>query len=410
MAWLPPISRPLWTIRDPPLILLDDLRSLLDDFAHSAGLVLPGQVVALLLFGGVILLALALHRLARAALRRALPKRSETAQAILTRTRRLTALGVAVLAAVIVLPVLQLEAPLLGVLRHGLSILFICLVGWLAIASVNIFADLRARRYDIGVEDNLAARKFLTQIRVLQRAVVIFIAIVTLAVVLMTFESVQKYGAGLFASAGVAGLVLGLAARPVLANLIAGIQIAITQPIRIEDAVVVEGEWGWIEEIATTYVVIRIWDWRRLIVPLSYFIEKPFQNWTRESGSIIGSVFWQVDYRLPIEAFREKMKEVVEQSEYWDGQVVVLQVTEANKQTLELRGLMSARTSPRAWDLRCEVREKMIVWLQENHPEALPRLRAEIAEEKSFAPGEPSETALAASAPDRLRQPRDVNE
>lgn len=395
---------------DPPLTLLENLRALLGDINSSANSVLPGQLVALLLFLGVILLALALHRLARAALRRSLPKKSEAAHAILARTRWLTALGVASLAAVIVLPVLQLEEPLLGYLRHALSILFIGLVGWIAITSVNLFADLRARRYDIGVEDNLAARKFLTQVRVLQRTAVVFIGIITLAVVLMTFESVQKYGAGLFASAGVAGLVLGLAARPVLANLIAGIQIAITQPIRLEDAVIVEGEWGWIEEIATTYVVIRIWDWRRLIVPLSYFIEKPFQNWTRESGSIIGSVIWQTDYRLPIEAFREKMKAVVEESEFWDGQVVVLQVIDANKQTLELRGLMSARTSPRAWDLRCEVREKMIVWLQEAHPEALPRLRAEIAEERSAAPGEASESALAASAPDRLRQPRDVNE
>jgi small-conductance mechanosensitive channel len=390
--------------------LLESLRALLGDLTSSANSVLPGQLVALLMFIGVILLALALHHLARAALRRSIPRRQETAHAILARTRRLTGLGVAVLAAVIVLPVLQLEEPLLGVLRHALSILFICLIGWIAITSVNLLSDLRAKRYRIDVEDNLHARKFLTQIRVLQRTAVVFIGIVTLAVVLMTFESVQEYGAGLFASAGVAGLVLGLAARPVLANLIAGIQIAITQPIRIEDAVVVEGEWGWIEEISTTYVVIRIWDWRRLIVPLSYFIEKPFQNWTRESGSIIGSVFWQADYRLPIEAFREKMKEVVEQSEFWDGQVVVLQVTESNKQTLELRGLMSARTSPRAWDLRCEVREKMIVWLQETHPEALPRLRAEIAEDNSFSPGEPSESALAASAPDRLRQPRDVNE
>jgi small-conductance mechanosensitive channel len=192
----------------------------------------------------------------------------------------------------------------------------------------------------------------------------------------------------------------------VLTNLIAGIQIAVTQPIRIEDAVVVEGEWGWIEEIAATYVVVRIWDWRRLIVPLSYFIEKPFQNWTRESGSIIGSVFWHADYRVPIAAFREKMKEVVAASAYWDGQVVVLQVTEANGQTVELRGLMSARTSPRAWDLRCEVREKMIVWLQENHPQALPRIRAEVAEDRDEAlPG-----GGQASEPDRLRQPRDIHE
>jgi small-conductance mechanosensitive channel len=393
------------------LTLLDDIRTLLSELGHSAGLVLPSQVAALLLFTGVILVALGLHRLARLALARSIPPRRETARAILERTRRLTALGVAVLAAVIVLPVLELGEPLLGYLRHALAILFIALVGWTAIASINLLSDLRARRFRIDVEDNLTARKFLTQIRVLQRAAVIFVAIITLAVVLLTFESVKEYGAGLFASAGVAGLVLGLAARPVLANLIAGIQIAVTQPIRIEDAVVVEGEWGWVEEIATTYVVIRIWDWRRLIVPLSYFIEQPFQNWTRESGSIIGTVYWQVDYRLPIEAFRGKMKEIVAASEYWDGQVVVLQVTEVNRQTMELRGLMSARTSPRAWDLRCEVREKMIVWLQETHPEALPRQRAELERSAGRRRSDRrAEEDAAEPAPDRLRQPRDIHE
>jgi small-conductance mechanosensitive channel len=393
------------------LTLLDDIRTLLSELGHSAGLVLPSQVAALLLFTGVILVALGLHRLACLALARSIPPRRETARAILERTRRLTALGVAVLAAVIVLPVLELGEPLLGYLRHALAILFIALVGWTAIASINLLSDLRARRFRIDVEDNLTARKFLTQIRVLQRAAVIFVAIITLAVVLLTFESVKEYGAGLFASAGVAGLVLGLAARPVLANLIAGIQIAVTQPIRIEDAVVVEGEWGWVEEIATTYVVIRIWDWRRLIVPLSYFIEQPFQNWTRESGSIIGTVYWQVDYRLPIEAFRGKMKEIVAASEYWDGQVVVLQVTEVNRQTMELRGLMSARTSPRAWDLRCEVREKMIVWLQETHPEALPRQRAELERSAGRRRSDRrAEEDAAEPAPDRLRQPRDIHE
>ncbi len=389
------------------MTLLDDVRAFLSGLSDTASMLLPDQVVAALLFVVVIAVALLLHRLALAALRRYARSNRATVDAVLNRVRGLTRLGVAVLAAVIVLPVLQLNAPLLGYLRHGLSILFIALLGWTVIAVINLLSDLRAKRYRIDVEDNLHARKFLTQIRVLQRTGVVFVAIITLAVILMTFESVKQYGAGLFASAGVAGLVLGLAARPVLANLIAGIQIAITQPIRIEDAVIVEGEWGWIEEIATTYVVVRIWDWRRLIVPLSYFIEKPFQNWTRESGSIIGSVFWHVDYRLPIEAFRQKMKEVVAESEYWDEQVVVLQVTEINRQTMELRGLMSARTSPRAWDLRCEVREKMITWLQEAYPEALPRLRAEVG-------GEPQTDRDAESAkdmpPDRLRQPRDVNE
>ncbi|WP_340117481.1 mechanosensitive ion channel family protein [Pelagibius sp. 7325] len=385
---------------------LDDIRALLAEVTAEAGLLLPAPAVSLLLFLGVILLALLLHHLALVAARRTPLFQKPTVSAVLDRVRGLTRLAAVLVAAVIVLPVLEFGEVSLGYLRHGLSILLIALVGWTVIAIITLMSDLRARRYRIDVEDNLTARKFLTQIRVLQRTAVVFVGVITLAVILMTFESVQEYGAGLFASAGVVGLVLGIAARPVLANLIAGIQIAVTQPIRIEDAVVVEGEWGWIEEIASTYVVVRIWDWRRLIVPLSYFIEKPFQNWTRESGSIIGSVFWHADYRVPIAAFREKMKEVVAASAYWDGQVVALQVTEANGQTVELRGLMSARTSPRAWDLRCEVREKMIIWLQENHPQALPRIRAEVAEDRDEALPSDGQT----SEPDRLRQPRDIHE
>ena len=394
-----------------PLNLLDDIRAAFDRLAGWLDRLLPGQFAAVLLFLGAILLTLGLHRLLLASLRRYAPVRQPVAQALLHRIEGPTRLGAATLAAVLVLPVLQIEGPLLGYLRHALSILFILLVGWTIVTAINLWSDLKARRYRIDVEDNLLARKVLTQMRVLQRAAVIFVGVITLAVVLLTFESVQEYGAGLFASAGVAGLVLGLAARPVLANLIAGVQIAVTQPIRIEDAVVVEGEWGWIEEIATTYVVVRLWDWRRLVVPLSYFIEKPFQNWTRESGAVIGSVTWQVDYRIPLEAFREKMKKVIAASDYWDRQVVVLQVTEATRDGIQLRGLMSARTSPRAWDLRCEVREKMISWLQENHPEALPRLRAELErtpeqERATRAAGD----GAAEPAPDRLRQPRDIHE
>ncbi|MGD1877021.1 MAG: mechanosensitive ion channel family protein [Kiloniellaceae bacterium] len=403
------------------MTLLENIRAFLGQISLEAGTLLPKQLVALLLFVGVILLALLLHRLAMASLIRYAPLKESDLSAVLDRVRGLTRLGAVLLAAVIVLPVLPLGGVLLGYLRHGLSIMLIALIGWTVIVIINLLSDLRARRYRVDLEDNLTARKFLTQIRVLQRTSVVFVGLITLAVILLTFESVKEYGAGLFASAGVAGLVLGLAARPVLANLIAGIQIAITQPIRLEDAVVVEGEWGWIEEIATTYVVVRIWDWRRLIVPLSYFIEKPFQNWTRESGSIIGAVIWHVDYRVPIEAFRQKMKEAVAASEFWDKQVVVLQVTEVRPQTLELRGLMSARTSPRAWDLRCEVREKMIAWLQETHPEALPRVRAEVGpapgapglESGGSDSGPPDEAPPhddVAGAPDHLRQPRDINE
>ena len=170
----------------------------------------------------------------------------------------------------------------------------------------------------------------------------------------------------------------GLAARPLLSSLIAGVQIAMTQPIRIDDAVVVENEWGWIEEITSTYVVIKLWDWRRLIVPLSYFIEKPFQNWTREGAAIIGSVFLYVDYAVPVDRVREKLSEIVKASRLWDGRVVNLQVSDAKDHAIELRALVSARTSPLAWDLRCEVREKLIAFLRDEYPQALPRQRADL--------------------------------
>jgi small-conductance mechanosensitive channel len=300
------------------------------------------------------------------------------AGSLVRRARRPMRLAFVLASLVIVLPMVQLPGAWRNGLQHIALILLIILIGWTAILLVNHFSERSMRRYRLDTEDNLAARKYVTQVRVLRRTAVIMLVILTSAAVLLTFESVQKYGVSLFASAGAAGLILGLAARPVLTNLIAGIQIAITQPIRLDDVVIVEGEWGWVEEIFATYVVVRIWDWRRMVVPLSYFIEKPFQNWTRESASIIGAVFWHLDYTVPVSEARTKLEELVEKSPHWDGHVVNLQVTDTDKDTVTLRGLMSARTSPQAWDLRCEIREKMIDWFQKECPDALPRLRGEL--------------------------------
>jgi small-conductance mechanosensitive channel len=193
----------------------------------------------------------------------------------------------------------------------------------------------------------------------------------------MTFPSVRQYGVSLFASAGVAGLIVGLALRPLLTNLLAGVQLAITQPIRIEGAVVVEGEMGWIEEISATYVVIRIWDLRRLIVPLSYFIEKPFQNWTREGAALLGSVMLYLDYRAPIDAIRAEAKKICEASPNWNRKVLGVQVTDAKEYTIEVRVLVSADDGGKAFDLRCELREKLIAFLEREHADALPRRRQE---------------------------------
>ncbi|WP_419757785.1 mechanosensitive ion channel family protein [Acidisoma sp.] len=260
-------------------------------------------------------------------------------------------------------------------IAHILLVAFVLLVGWTSIRAGEIFASLYLARFRTDVDDNLLARKHLTQIRILKRAGAILIGVVTVGVALMTFDQVRQYGISLFASAGAASLVVGLAARPLLTNLIAGVQIAITQPIRLEDAVIVEGEWGWIEEISSTYVVVRLWDWRRMILPISYFLEKPFQNWTRESGALIGSVYLYVDYTIPVQAVRNKLSEVAAESKLCDGKVVNLQVSDAREGVVELRCLVSARNAPQCWDLRCEVREKLIAFIQAEYPHSLPHTR-----------------------------------
>lgn len=338
---------------------------------------LPDQVTAILIVGLAMLLALAMHRSVRKLLRRMLAERHPYVLSIFTQMRGLTRLTLLVLAVVIAIPVAPFDPGTADLLARVLLVAVIGLIGWAAMAALKIAADLYLRRFRVDTEDNLLARKHLTQVRVLLRTAEVMLVIVTVGAALMTFEPVRQYGVSLFASAGVAGIVVGLAARPVLSNLFAGVQLAMTQPIRIDDQVVVENESGTIEEITATYVVVRLWDWRRLIVPLSYFIEKPFQNWTRETAALIGSAFIYVDYRAPVDIIRDKLNEIVKQSKAWDGRVVSLQVTEAKESTMELRCLMSARSAGQTFDLRCEVREKLIAFLQKEHPEALPRQRNE---------------------------------
>jgi small-conductance mechanosensitive channel len=211
---------------------------------------------------------------------------------------------------------------------------------------------------------------------VFKRITDIIIVVIAVSTALMTFDSVKQYGVSLFASAGAAGIIVGLAARPLLSNLIAGMQIALTQPIRIEDAVIIENEWGWVEDIAATYVVIRLWDWRRMVVPLSYFIEKPFQNWTRDAASLIGVIALHVDYRADVPRIRKRLAELARESTLWDGAVVNLQVIDADARTIQLRALVSARNAPQSWDLRCEIREKLVAYIRDEMPDALPRERA----------------------------------
>lgn len=267
---------------------------------------------------------------------------------------------------------------------HGLKIIIIFSVGWLAVKCVNLFRQAMMSRYDMSASDNLRARQIYTQINVLQNVISIIIFIITLALVLMTFSKIREIGVSILASAGVFGIIIGFSAQKTLGNLIAGIQLAITQPIRLDDVVIIEGEWGWIEEITLTFVVVRIWDLRRLVVPLSYFMEKPFQNWTRKSASILGTVFLYADYTIDVEAVRKELTNILEHHEKWDKKVNVLQVTNATDKTVELRALMSAINSPTAWELRCDVREKLLSFLQQNYPNSLPKVRLEMdADSKS---------------------------
>ncbi len=266
---------------------------------------------------------------------------------------------------------------------NAITVILILLVAWLLIRLGSVLEDLIMQRHRVDVADNLQARRIQTQVQIIKKVISLLVTVLALGAILMSFEQVRQLGAGLLASAGLAGLVIGLAAQKALGNLLAGIQIAITQPIRLDDVVIVENEWGWIEEITLTYVVVRIWDLRRLILPISYFIEKPFQNWTRTSADILGTIYLHTDYTVPVGAIREELRRIVEKSDKWDGKVASVVVTDTSPQAMEVRALISAASSSNAWDLRCEVREKLIDFIQKNYPDSLPRVRAEFHERGS---------------------------
>jgi len=262
-------------------------------------------------------------------------------------------------------------------IREVLRFLFILTLGWLASGVLDMWSVMHLRRYNIAVEDNLLARKHLTQTRILQRVAKVILFIVTVGLALMTIAGFRQWGVSLLASAGVVGIIAGLALQPILTNMVAGIQIALTQPIRIDDAVIVENEWGNVEEITSTYVVVKLWDWRRMVLPLSYFITTPFQNWTRENARLIGTAFFYVDYEAPIDKLREAFEGIVKASKNWDGDVQVMQVTDITERVMQVRCLASARSAPVAFDLRCEIREKLMAFMRDQCREALPRDRLE---------------------------------
>jgi small-conductance mechanosensitive channel len=313
-----------------------------------------------------------LHRIRRTA-----PERLPLRGHLVLQTERPARWALALVALRLVLPQLPPEAGEATAphLTTALSIGLVIAVAWLVTRSVKAVRMSLGDRLDLQKADNLSERQILTQVGLLQRLVNVVVIVVAVAAILLHFESVRRIGAGLLASAGVAGIVLGFAAQRVLGNLFAGIQIAITQPIRVDDVVVVEGEWARVEEITLTYVVVRIWDLRRLVLPISYFIETPFQNWTRTGAQVIGTVYVRTDYTVPVEDVRAAVGQIVEASEHFDGETWRLHVTDLGERGVEMRALMTASNADHAWELRCEVREEVLAWLREHHPEALPRTR-----------------------------------
>jgi small-conductance mechanosensitive channel len=276
------------------------------------------------------------------------------------------------------LPLASWPLAKMELITTGFSLALIILISWLIIKSTRVLREVVTAQFDLTAKDNLRARKVHTQLDVMRHIVVVIVLVLAFGTALMVFPKGQQIGKTLLASAGIIGIVVGMAAQKTIGTVIAGLQIAFTQPIRLDDVVIVENEWGRIEEITLTYVVVMIWDQRRLIVPVTYFIEKPFQNWTRTTAELLGTVFLYTDYTVPVDEVRKALQRILNEAPKWDKRVCILQVTNATEKTLELRALVSAANASDAWDLRCQVREQLLAYIQEAHPDALPRTRAEL--------------------------------
>lgn len=327
-----------------------------------------------------LLLALFVHAIVFMALRKMADRtHNKMADLLVAGARKPARLLVMTYALFLVLPSLALPGSVVESVQRLLTLVLTGGVGWLAIRLVGAVMEAAAAVEGLSSANDPAIRQMVTRLRILRRVAVFAIMLITACLILMSIPAARQVGVSLFASAGLAGLVAGLAARPAISNLIAGIQLALTEPIRLEDAVIVEGEYGNIEEITSTYVVVRTWDLRRLIVPLTSFIERPFQNWTRDRTELLGSVMLYVDYTTPVDALREELARIVKTSPLWNGAVVGLQVTDCRESVIELRALCSARSASEAWDLRCYVREQLIAYLQSAHPHALPRARSDVS-------------------------------
>lgn len=297
------------------------------------------------------------------------------------------------LAILLVLPAAHIPESIKRPAEHVIGLALIASVAWVFILVTEVASDVIYSRYRMDVADNLSARRVRTQVAIIRRVVIFVVILLTAGIMLLTIPAVRAIGTSVLASAGLAGLVIGMAMKPTLANLAAGIEIALTQPIRIEDAVIVENEWGWIEEITLTYVVVRIWDWRRMVLPISYFIEHPFQNWTKKTAQLLGSVYLYVDYTVPVDELRKELERIVKSTDKWMGTVCVLQVSDTKEYTIELRALADAKDAGTAWDLRCYIRENLIKFLQDKYPRSLPTTRAELRARNGHAEMEQSPVA-----------------
>ncbi|NTU45110.1 MAG: mechanosensitive ion channel [Chlorobiaceae bacterium] len=281
---------------------------------------------------------------------------------------------------------IALPAELHEILRHALLIVAVIAVAWFMMRLFRVFEHIVLLHYSSRVRENEAARKISTHVSLARKILNVLIVLLGVSSVLMTFDTVRQVGLSILASAGIAGVILGFAAQKSLATLVAGIQIAITQPISIGDVVVVENEWGRIDEITLTYVVVQLWDQRRLIVPITWFIDRPFQNWTRTSPELLGTVLFSMDYLIPPDTIRTELERIVALTPLWDRRVVKLHVTNTTERSVQMRALVSAANSSDLWELRCFVREALIEFLRANFPEGLPKLRMEM--ERNMPPGE----------------------
>ena len=277
------------------------------------------------------------------------------------------------------LPLMKMKNTVAPVLNKTVEILLTIAFANVLIGVIKVFEDYVYHTFDIQKADNLKERKIRTQLQFIRRIAISLIIILTICVILLSFNNLRKIGTGLLTGVGVGGIIIGFAAQKSLGNFLAGFQIAFTQPIRIDDVLIVEGEWGRVEEITLTYVVVNIWDQRRLILPINYFVEKPFQNWTRNTADIMGTVFLYLDYATPLDPLREELGRLLEADPLWDKRVKVLQVTNASEKTIEVRALMSASSSGNAFDLRCNVREGLIKFVQQHYPQCFPVVRVEEA-------------------------------